>query len=132
MPENTPPSFGDNVRIRSTPETERLNLAGRQGTVSGFTTPSVTGVEAIGSPLEDYALAVMFEDAPVQVAWFASDLVEFVDHAPGTEIRVGNINAVRNADGTWNETTIDGARIELRSQPREETRKRWWQFWSRG
>ncbi len=131
MPDN-PPSFGDNVRIRSTPETERLSLAGRQGTVSGFTTPSVTGVEVIGSPPEDYALAVMFEDAPVQDAWFAADLVEFIDHAPGTEIRVGNIKAVRNADGTWNETTIDGAPIERRSQPPKKTRKRWWEFWSRG
>lgn len=131
MPDNIPPSFGDNVRIRSTPETERLNFAGRQGTVSGFTTPSVTGVEAIGSPLDDYAVAVMFEDAAVQDAWFAADLVEFIDHAPGTEIRVGNLKAVRNADGTWNETTIEGAPIEPREQP-GVTRKRWWQFWSRG
>ncbi len=50
---------------------------------------------------------------------------------PGTEIRVGNIKAVRNADGTWSETTIDGARIEPRFPSLKLTRKRWWQFWSR-
>jgi hypothetical protein len=52
--------FGDHVRIRATEETERLRLAGREGVVFGWTTPSVTGVEVIGTPAEDYAIPPYF------------------------------------------------------------------------
>jgi hypothetical protein len=41
-------TFGDNVRLRSTPETEALGLAGQVGQVYGETTPSVTGVTVVG------------------------------------------------------------------------------------
>jgi hypothetical protein len=131
MPDNVRPSFGDNVRIRSTPETELRGLAGRLGSVSGFTTPSVTSIEAIGSLHEDYALAVMFKDGPVQYAWFAEELVEFIDHAPGTVIRVGNLKAVRNADGTWTETFIGSAAGQTTPKA-TAPRKPWWKRWSRG
>ena len=45
--------FGDNVRVVTTPETSKLNLAGLTGRVDGWTTPSVTGVEVIESDLFD-------------------------------------------------------------------------------
>ena len=129
MNNKTEPMFGDNVRIRSTPETESWGFAGRCGTVSGFTTPSSTGIEVVGRFSEDYALAVMFEDPPACDAWFARELVEFIDHGPGTEIRIGNIKAVRNSDGTWIETRLDGAPLgSISARPR----KTWWKFWTRG
>ena len=91
----------DNVRIRATPETESLGYAGRSGVCFGFTTPSVTGVTVIGDTDEDYALNVNFGGEDREGAWFAADLVEFVDHAPGTEISIGRKALIRRADGTW-------------------------------
>lgn len=41
-------SFGDNVRVRSTLETEALGMAGHVGQVYGETTPSVTGMAVVG------------------------------------------------------------------------------------
>ena len=51
-------SFGDHVRVRSTPLTEERGLAGLDGNVHGETTPSVTGVEVIGELKSDYAINV--------------------------------------------------------------------------
>ena len=86
------------------------------------------GISVIGTPSEDYAVAVNFEDGPVKDAWFSEDLVEFVDHAPGTEICVGNMRAVRNADGTWIETRLDGTPVGSLSD--EKTRRKpWWKIW---
>ena len=109
-------SFGDTVRIRGTPDTEELDLAGLEGHVYGFTTPSVTGVEVIGSPAEDYAVNVFFDDLE-ESFWFAEDLVEFIDYDPGAEIRIEGVSKswVREADGSWSE--------------RDDPSKRWWEFW---
>jgi hypothetical protein len=96
--------FGDNVRIRSTPLTENLGLAGHTGCIYGETTPSVTGVEVIGEVTDDYAVNVMIEAQREQL-WFAPDLVEFVDHGTGTEVRIGNKHLVRDASGEWSEVT---------------------------
>ncbi|HKQ47691.1 MAG TPA: hypothetical protein VJZ71_06460 [Phycisphaerae bacterium] len=96
------PSFGDHVRIRATSLTESLGLAGLTGRVYGETTPSVTGVEVIGEMTEDFAINVMI-DARNEQLWFAPQFVEFVDHAAGTELRIGNRHLVRNASGEWNE-----------------------------
>jgi hypothetical protein len=98
--------FGDTVLIRITAETERLGLAGRTGLVYGLTTPSVTNVQVIGNVANDRALAVKLEgeDGPL---WFDPDLVEFVDHAPGTAITVGSRSFTRGANGEW----IEEARI---------------------
>ena len=51
-------SFGDNVRVVSTPLTVSLGLAGLTGQVYGETSPSVTGVEAVGETSKDYAINV--------------------------------------------------------------------------
>ncbi len=114
---NPQPSFGDNVRVRSTPETVARGVAGRTGQVLGETTPSVTGVQVIGSAAEDYALHVDFDDA--QDLWFAPEVLEFLNHAPGTEIRLAGKKWTRKADGSWTEEVV---------APRGRT-KPWWRLW---
>jgi hypothetical protein len=96
-------TFGDNVRVRHTPETERAGLAGLTGNISGLTTPSVTAVRVYGEPPEDFALAVMFDDPAIETAWFSEELLEFIDHAPGTTIWIKGAptKAVRVHDGRW-------------------------------
>ena len=107
-------SFGDNVRVRSTPVTEERGLAGLSGQVYGETTPSVMDVEVIGQPKTDYAINVFFETQKKSY-WFASDLLELVDHAAGTEIILKGIPKkwVRSESGEW---------IERPEKP-------WWKFW---
>ena len=97
-------SFGDNVRIRSTPLTEKLGLAEQTGSIYGETTPSVTGVEVVGEVTDDYAVNVMIE-ARGEHRWFSPDLVEFIDRGAGTEIRVGETHLVRDASGEWSEVS---------------------------
>ena len=83
-------SFGDNIRVNRTPETEALGVAGRIGQVYGQTKPSVTGVKVVGGADSGYAINVHF-NGPEDTIWFAPHLLKFVDHAPGTEVRVGAI-----------------------------------------
>jgi len=49
-------AFGDTVRIRDLPATRDLGFAGLLGQVYGITTPSSTGIEAIGPATEDCAI----------------------------------------------------------------------------
>ena len=93
-------SFGDTVRIRATDDTKRLGWAGRTGMIYGMTTPSVTGVQVIGSTANDRALAVMF-DGQKDPLWFDPDLIEFVDHTPGTTATLGSKRFTRNSAGEW-------------------------------
>jgi hypothetical protein len=66
----------DRVRVRSTPETERLGLAGLVGEVMGETIPSSSGVaEVIGGAAADYAINAWFEERREQY-WFHPDLLE--------------------------------------------------------
>ena len=113
------PSFGDNVRVLSAPETVSLGIAGLTGQVYGSTTPSVTGVSVIGGDGEDFAINVSIVDRGSDF-WLAAHLVELVDHAPGTTIRIDGARSqsVRNADGSW--------RVEPKPQ---EQAKPWWKFW---
>jgi hypothetical protein len=108
-------SFGDNVRVRSAPETGARGLAGATGQVHGVTTPSVTQVDVVGELTEDCAFAIKFEGRADPV-WFSAELLEFVDHGPGTEIRISGVAKKwsRSNDGSWVESTI--------SRP-------WWKFW---
>lgn len=114
-------AFGAVVRVRATPETKRAGIAGRTGMVTGFTTPSVTRVEVIGSVKDDHAIAVYFGD-DADVRWFSSDLLEFVSHGAGQEVTVDGVNKkmIRNADGTWREEYFDNPR---------KGAKPWWRFW---
>ena len=97
----------DTVRIRSTPEAIRMGLAGLVGQVFGDTTPSVTGIEVIGDTRADKAYNVVIEGQSPDL-WFAPEQLELVDHAPGTDIRIGEIRLIREGDGTWREVQVDG------------------------
>lgn len=95
-------SFGDNVRIVHDPSTVASGHAGLCGVCYGETTPSVTGVEVVGKPEDDYALNVSFEPADgVAAAWFDRRLVELVGHGAGTRVVIGDKAHVRAADGSW-------------------------------
>ena len=96
------PSFGDNVLIAKTPLTTERGFSGLMGVVYGWTVPSTTGVSVIGSCIEDFAFNVSLPDLN-ECFWFAPELVEFVDHAPGTEIGIGKKKFIRRADGEWQE-----------------------------
>jgi hypothetical protein len=128
MVTSTRPTFGDNVVIRSTTETEAAGLAAKTGSVCGFTTPSVTGVQVVGGRGEDFALNIIFDDESLPATWFAEDLVEFRDHAVGMEIRIGSMKAVRAEDGSWIETRLDGSPVASRPQTSRVTRP-WWKWW---
>ena len=113
------PAIGDNVRIRPSVETESKSVAGLIGQVYGQTTPSVTGVEVIGELTSDYAINVFFEDRQ-ESFWFSPTLVEFLDHAPGTEITIQGVAKkwVRTESGEWQEESTA-----------TKSAKRWWRCW---
>jgi len=91
------------------------------GQVYGETTPSVTSVEVIGEIREDYAINVFFDDRQ-ESFWFAPVLLEFIDNAPGTEIRLDGVPKkwVRTASGEWAESAADAS---------PDAGKPWWKFW---
>lgn len=97
--------FGDRVRILESPETLSAGVAGLEGEVYGFTTPSSTGVYVIGGAPDDHALNVNLESMD-EAFWFRPDLVELLHHNAGFEIRVADVKAIRQADGSWIETTL--------------------------
>ena len=94
--------FADRVRIKATEDTERLGLAGREGRVYGWTTPSSTGVVVIGEMRDDSAINVHFDDSNSNF-WFSAELVETIDHGAGTVVSLDgqDIEWVRLTDGTW-------------------------------
>jgi hypothetical protein len=96
------PTFGDRVRIRTTSETEAAGVAGQIGMIMGFTTPSLGYVSdaILGAVIDDTAVAVTLEGEATS-RWFSTDLIEFVDHAPDTTIRVGDVEMRRDVDGSW-------------------------------
>jgi hypothetical protein len=95
-------TFGDRVRIRLTETTETLGIAGQMGIVNGRTTPSVTGIEVIGSSSKDLAIAVTLE-AQTKQLWFAEEILEFVDHGPGTTVEIAGRKLIRDEHGEWRE-----------------------------
>lgn len=115
-------SFGDNVRVLSTPVTQDKGLAGLAGSVFGETTPSVTGVSVIGESKSDYAINVHFESLK-QDFWFAPELLELVDHAEGTVITLKGVPKkwTRTKTGEWLEESAES--------PAEVKKNPWWKFW---
>ena len=90
------------IRIKASPETDRLKLTGKIGSYYGFTTPSVTGVDVIGDLGEDFAASVFFEDTGDQL-WFADSVLEFLDHDPSLEGTIGGRRMFYTSDGRWQE-----------------------------
>jgi hypothetical protein len=93
-------SFGDNVRIRMRPETEKLGVAGKTGAVTGETTPSAAGIQVIGGQGQNLAFSVEVDDRTI---WIAPDLLELVDHAPGKVVVIDAIPKrwIRAESGKW-------------------------------
>lgn len=89
------------VRVRRTPETEKLGLAGEIGEIYGFTTPSVTGVTVIGDDGQDFAESVFFEKTGEQL-WFAEAALDYLDHDPSLEITMGGKRMFYD-QGRWRE-----------------------------
>lgn len=114
----TEATFGDNVRIRSAPETEALKIARAFGSVSGSTTPSVTNVEVIGTLHDDYALAVTVQAAG-ETYWLPLELVEFIDHAAGAEMWVAGsrFKSVRAETGEWVDVPLTQVELETKGLP---------------
>ena len=103
---NTPGiTFGDKVRVLATTITESQGVAGQIGIVYGFTTPSQTGVEVLGDSPEDYAIAVMFKGRN-NAMWFAANLLEFLNHQPGTTVQIGSKRLIRDETGRWHEVKL--------------------------
>lgn len=124
--------FGDRVRVRDTSTARERGLVGLAGVVFGETTPSVTGVEVIGTPRSDFALNIELDDGAGNF-WFAADMVELLDHAPGTEIRVGEVRLVRQPDGQWSDASPPKP-VARRTAPQAAGRghresRPWWRFW---
>ena len=95
--------FGDLVRVRTTPVTEAAGVAGRVGTIHGWTTPSLGYADhVIGDPIDDVALAVHLGGKDPAV-WLTPDLVEFVSYQAGQTMGVAGHTYVRKADGDWEE-----------------------------
>jgi len=95
-------AFGDKVRVRASSCTERDGIAGQIGIVYGFTTPSQTEVKVVGDTNADYAIAVMIEGKGSPI-WITEELVEFLDHQPGTAVQIGNHRLIRDEQGQWRE-----------------------------
>src|SRR5580765_7368504 len=93
-------SFGDNVQVCDNVQTRDLALAGLKGEVFGVTTPSVTGVDVIGTLTADVAINVHFSSLG-KAFWFAPELLQFLDHGAGAVITIGTHKLVRNSDGSW-------------------------------
>ncbi|MDF3128850.1 hypothetical protein P0Y35_06555 [Kiritimatiellaeota bacterium B1221] len=104
------------MKVLSEKLTKNLGIADLRGNIHGETTPSVSKIEILGELTNDFALFVQPEDETIDGFWIVPELLEFIDHAPGFEMTVGNIRAVRQADGSWAETRI-------------KNKKTWWKFW---
>lgn len=92
--------MGDNVRMRDTELTRALGIAGAAGSIYGETRPSTSGEEVLGECTDDFAVCVHIKSLKLEF-WFAADLVEFVDHAPGLKIQIGSAHYIRDVDGRW-------------------------------
>jgi len=113
-------TFGNKVKIKTSPETEKKGLAGKVGEIFGQTTPSMMDFEIIGILKEDVAINVHLEELD-ESFWFAKDLLEHVDNGQGAEITLEGIDKkwIKGANGEW---------IEDESSPKRNNSK-WWAFW---
>jgi hypothetical protein len=95
-------SLGSRAKILPHAATDRLGLTGREGIIHGWTTPSSTGVEVVGEPTEDYAVAVFFEELDEEY-WFDEGIVEIIDNGAGTVISLdgSSLEYVLDESGEW-------------------------------
>jgi hypothetical protein len=96
--------------------TDATGVAGQTGIVYGGTTPSVTKVEVIGDISDDHASAVKVEGR-AESLWFAENLLEFIDHQPGTTMSIADRRFTR--DGTRG-MARGRTKLILRAQNRDQ------------
>jgi hypothetical protein len=118
MTDHKPIRLGDNVRVRLTPETKSLGLAGKIGQVYGHTTPFVTCIKFIGDTQQDLAFNVFFKDRN-KAFWFAPELLELADDASETEVQVGTKKWMRSGSGEWKESPKSSALKPIAPRPIE-------------
>jgi hypothetical protein len=97
----TAPRFpiGHKVRIASTPTTQAAGVAGRTGTLAGFTTPSQTGENIIGEPKDDIAFGVEFKN-PDALMWLPPELIEFTGRTSDLDITIYGQRWLWRSNGT--------------------------------
>jgi hypothetical protein len=86
-----PIQWGARVRIRNTPDTEALGLAGLTGQVLGLTVPSITrGLvgEIIGDTPDDCAFRVEFDETRPGDFWFSPDLLELMEQGIRIDVEI--------------------------------------------
>lgn len=84
-------SFGNQVKIISTPETEERGYANRIGEIFGQTTPSMMDFEVIGKLNEDVAFNVFFEETKESV-WISEQLLEKIDNGERATITLDGVD----------------------------------------
>lgn len=104
--------FGDIVKFKKNPTTEKAGVSEQQGKCLGWTTPSQTKIEFIGDQSLDYAISVELDETS-EIIWATQDLVEFVSHGEGQVMEIGNKRATRMADGSWKEEIIDPSKEKV-------------------
>lgn len=97
--------FGDIAKIKFNQDTEKLGVAGLTGSIYGETKPSISNVEIIGVSTEDFALNIYIEEKRVDY-WFPREYLEFISHAPGTDLKIGDSNFIRKENGEWVEKKL--------------------------
>jgi hypothetical protein len=118
MTDRKPIRLGDNVRIRLTPDTHALGLAGKIGQVYGHTTPFVTSIKFIGDSRQDLAFNVFFKDLN-RAFWFAPELLEYVNDVSGTGVKIGDKKWMRSGSGEWKESPKSSAPKPISPEPIE-------------
>jgi hypothetical protein len=97
-------SFGDNVKVLSSEQTNEHGLSGKIGEVLGETSPSSTGVSYFGDAKDDYVINVAFEE-PNAEYWFTPDLLELIEQKEAKDA------------------------ISKDIQTADKKGKEWWQIW---
>lgn len=110
--------FGNTVKIKRSPETEKSGTAEKVGEIYGETTPSITNVDVIGNPKRDYAVNVFFKETKSSL-WFDEDLLELIDSGEGTAMTLGDKTFIKTKDGDWIQSNTSNS----------VSTKKWWQFW---
>jgi hypothetical protein len=87
------------------PETVAVGIDGQVGQIYGETKPSLGFLTdpIIGEPASDIAINVRLDEDDASI-WVIPELLEFIDHAPGTTIGIGGVSLVRRDDGSWERT----------------------------
>lgn len=93
-------NFGDNVKVLNTKITRKYKIANLIANVYGHTKPSMIEVDVIGKVKDDFAYNIFIEEKDKDY-WISSDLIEFIDHAPDTEIMIGDTKLIRDESGEW-------------------------------